>query len=153
MAFDGIVLSRVNDLLNQEILTGRISKLYQISQYELLMIIRSHNENLEQSLRYDMTIIPKLQTALAKRYGFDDSNESNKLQVLSNGVHIYPYQYFDQPGYTSMKDVVCIHRVAQSWNPNAKGVVVKKSTDVKKKTLGYCKMRIQQKLAKFILGL
>ncbi len=45
MAFDGIVLSRVNDLLNQEILTGRISKLYQISQYELLMIIRSHNEN------------------------------------------------------------------------------------------------------------
>ena len=108
---------------------------------------------MEQNLRYDMTIIPKLQTALAKKYGFDDRNESNKLQVLSNGVHIYPYQYFDQPGYTSMKDVVCIHRVAQSWNPKAKGTTAKSVTDVKKKTLGYCKMRIQQKLAKFILGL
>lgn len=73
--------------------------------------------------------------------------------MLKNGVHVYPYQYFDQPGYTSMKDVVCIHRVAQSWNPNAKGGVVFKTTDVKKKTLGYYKMKAQQRLAKFILNL
>ena len=52
-----------------------------------------------------------------------------------------------------MKDVVCIHRVAQSWNPNAKGVVVLESTNVKKKTMGYYKMKILQKIAKFILNL
>ncbi len=121
--------------------------------YENRHFIRSHNENLEQRLRYDMTIIPDLQTALAKKYGFDNRNENNATQILSNGIHIYPYQFFDQPGYTSMKDVVCIHRVAQSWNPNAKGATAKSTTDVKKITLGYCKMKIQQRLAKLILGL
>ena len=40
MAFDGIVLSRVTELLNETIVTGRISKLYQISKYELLMTVR-----------------------------------------------------------------------------------------------------------------
>ena len=100
-----------------------------------------------------MTIIPDLQMSLAQNYGFDNSNSNNNMQLLKNGVHVYPYQYFDQPGYTSMKDVVCIHRVAQSWNPNAKGVVILESTNVKKKTLGYYKMKAQQSLAKFILNL
>ena len=81
------------------------------------------------------------------------SNSNNNMQLLKNGVHVYPYQYFDQPGYTSMKDVVCIHRVAQSWNPNAKGFTANSITDVKKKTLGYYKMKAQQRLAKFILNL
>ena len=45
MAFDGIVLSRVTELLNETIVTGRISKLYQISKYELLMTVRAQNEN------------------------------------------------------------------------------------------------------------
>jgi len=52
-----------------------------------------------------------------------------------------------------MKDVVCIHRVAQSWNPNAKGLTAREVTDVKKKTLGYYKMVSQQKIARWILGL
>ena len=45
MAFDGIVLSRVTELLNETIVTGRISKLYQISKYELLMTVRAQNES------------------------------------------------------------------------------------------------------------
>ena len=121
--------------------------------YENRHFIRSHNEQLEQRLRYDMTIIPDLQMSLAQNYGFDNSNSNNNMQLLKNGVHVYPYQYFDQPGYTSMKDVVCIHRVAQSWNPNAKGFTANSITDVKKKTLGYYKMKAQQRLAKFILNL
>lgn len=121
--------------------------------YENRHFIRSHNEQLEQRLRYDMTIIPDLQMSLAQNYGFDNSNSNNNMQLLKNGVHVYPYQYFDQPGYTSMKDVVCIHRVAQSWNPNVKGFTANSITDVKKKTLGYYKMKAQQRLAKFILNL
>lgn len=121
--------------------------------YENRHFIRSHNEKLPQELRYDMTIIPMLQMRLAENYGFDSRNSTNKLQILSNGIHVYPYQYFDQPGYTSMKDVVCIHRVAQSWNPKCTNQTIRDITNPKKKTLGYRKMKLQQKLADFILKL
>ena len=52
-----------------------------------------------------------------------------------------------------MKDVVCIHRVAQSWNPKSKNQTIREVTNPKKKTLGYRKMILQQKLANFILKL
>lgn len=45
MAYDGIMMSRVVKEYQQHILRGRISKIYQISQYELLMNIRSHSKN------------------------------------------------------------------------------------------------------------
>ena len=47
MAFDGIVLSRVVANMKQ-LETGRISKIYNISQYELLMTVRAHNKNQKQ---------------------------------------------------------------------------------------------------------
>lgn len=124
-----------------------------LEYYENRHFIRSHNEKLGQRLRYDMTIIPDLQAELMRNYGFDWSAGRNELQVLQNGIHVYPYQWFDQPGYTSMKNVVCIHRVAQSWNPKAKGLTARSVTDPKKKTLGYYKMKIQQGLADWILKL
>lgn len=120
--------------------------------YEHRHFIRSYNENLPQELRYDMTIIPMLQVRLAEFYGFDARNSVNQLQILHNGVHVYPYQFFDQPGYGSMKDVVCIHRVAQSWNKKA-GMSTRDVTNPKKKTLGYRKMKIQERLANWILKL
>jgi hypothetical protein len=58
--------------------------------------------------------------ALAHNYGFDWNPNENKLQILSNGIHVYPFQYFDRPCYEGMKDVVCIHRVAQSWQQDKK---------------------------------
>ena len=124
-----------------------------LEYYEHRHFIRSHNEKLDETLRYDMTIIPALQAALMKNYGFDDRNANNRPQLLSNGIHVYPYQYFDQPGYTSMRDVVCIHRVAQSWRPGTKGETAKSVTDPKRKTMGYYKMKAQEKLADFILKL
>lgn len=123
-----------------------------LEYYEHRHFIRSHNENLPQELRYDMTIIPMLQMRLAENYDFDSRNKVNKLQVLTNGIHVYPYQWFDQPGYTNMDNVVCIHRVAQSWNDKA-GKATRDITNLKKKTLGYLKMKMQQKLADFILKL
>ena len=75
------------------------------------------------------------------------------MQVLSNKIHVYPYKWFDQPGYTNMDDVVCIHRVAQSWNPKAKGLTARDVTNPKKKTLGYRKMLLQRILADFIMKL
>ena len=49
-----------------------------------------------------------------------------------------------------MKDVVCIHRVAQSWNPKAKGLTAREVTNVKRKTLGYYKLQMKEKLLKII---
>lgn len=121
-----------------------------LEYYENRHFIRSYNDNLVQRLRYDMTIIPDLQAELMRNYGFDWDAKRNELQVLSNGIHVYPYQWFDQPGYTSMKDVVCIHRVAQSWNPKSKGLTTREVTNVKRKTLGYYKMILQQRIIKII---
>ena len=45
MAYDGIMLSRVVEQLQNQITRGRINKIYQISQYELLFHIRAQREN------------------------------------------------------------------------------------------------------------
>lgn len=45
MAYDGIMLSRVVEQLQNKITRGKINKIYQISQYELLFHIRSQKEN------------------------------------------------------------------------------------------------------------
>lgn len=45
MAYDGIMMSRVVEQLNTQLERGRINKIYQISQYELLIHIRSQSQN------------------------------------------------------------------------------------------------------------
>jgi len=45
MAYDGIMMSRVVDEMSTQILRGRINKIYQISQYELLFNIRSQSRS------------------------------------------------------------------------------------------------------------
>ena len=45
MAYDGIMLSRVVEQLQNQLTRGKINKIYQISQYELLFHIRSQREN------------------------------------------------------------------------------------------------------------
>lgn len=47
MAYDGMMLSRVVEQLQNQITRGRINKIYQISQYELLFHIRSQRENVK----------------------------------------------------------------------------------------------------------
>ena len=45
MAYDGIMMSRVVEQLSKKMNRGRINKIYQISQYELLIHIRSQSQN------------------------------------------------------------------------------------------------------------
>ena len=47
MAYDGIMLSRVVEQLQNQITRGRINKIYQISQYELLFHIRAQRRELQ----------------------------------------------------------------------------------------------------------
>ena len=45
MAYDGIMMSRVINEMKTEIERGRINKIYQISQYELLLHMRANGKN------------------------------------------------------------------------------------------------------------
>ena len=47
MAYDGIMMSRVVENLQSQLERGRINKIYQISQYELLFHIRSQSSNMK----------------------------------------------------------------------------------------------------------
>ena len=49
MAFDGIFMSRIVKLLNRDLASGKVNKIYQISNYELLFQIRA-NRNKHQLL-------------------------------------------------------------------------------------------------------
>ena len=83
MAFDGIVLSRVTELLNETIVTGRISKLYQISKYELLMTVRAQNEN------------KKLLVSIHPMYReFDSCLHFFTNQIAQNVDYINAFEFF-----------------------------------------------------------
>ena len=45
MAYDGIMMHRIKDVLHETIQGGRINKIYQISKYELLFQVRSQRKN------------------------------------------------------------------------------------------------------------
>lgn len=47
MAYDGIMMSRVVENLESQLMRGRINKIYQISQYELLFHIRANSRNVK----------------------------------------------------------------------------------------------------------
>lgn len=47
MAYDGIMMSRVVDSMQKQLTRGRINKIYQISQYELLFQMRSQAKNMK----------------------------------------------------------------------------------------------------------
>ena len=45
MAYDGIMMHQVKNLLIETIKGGRINKIYQISKYELLFEVRANKKN------------------------------------------------------------------------------------------------------------
>lgn len=47
MAYDGIMMHRTMDVLQEEIVGGRINKIYQISKYELLFQVRANRKNVK----------------------------------------------------------------------------------------------------------
>ncbi len=122
-----------------------------LEYYTQRHFIRSRGKNLPEPLRYDMTTIPMVQASIARNYGYDWRTRVNTTQRLTNGVTIYPYQYFDQPGYNDMSDVVCIHRVAQSWNPRYPNRIPHRcQTNPKSKGFKYFARQIARPVAKLL---
>jgi CDP-glycerol glycerophosphotransferase len=84
--------------------------------YQERHFIRSTNETFPNDMRYEYTIIPDIQARLAHRfYGYDWDAYRDNLQILKDGLKIYPTYYFNQPNYHKMVHVICIHHALGSW--------------------------------------
>ena len=104
--------------------------------------IRSHNEKYPQTMRFDTTIIPEVQAEIAKSYGYDSFGKRDDEQLLQNGIHIYPSDYFDCPRCKTMKNVVCIHRASGAWRPGCDGIPDYSASNPMKKDKKYYLQKI-----------
>lgn len=52
------------------------------------------SEDIPILLRYDMLMMPYPQSRLAETYGYNPSLDADRLQILSEGMAIYPSSYF-----------------------------------------------------------
>lgn len=87
-----------------------------LDYYQGRHFITGTNENLPQHMRYDMTLLPLIQSQLIRQFGYNaQACFYNKTQCVQEGICVYPSFYFDAPKSRSMKDVYCIHQCMESW--------------------------------------
>lgn len=84
--------------------------------YNNRRFILSMNWDLPDTMRYDQTILPIIQSLLMTPYGFKSQGYYyDKEQTLSEGIKVYPSWYFDAPRRLTMKNTFCIHHCVGSW--------------------------------------
>lgn len=123
-----------------------------VDYYTNRHFIHSSNEELPLSLRYDLQLIlPEIHGIILKEnFGYNSDGYIDKEQYLSEGIHVYPSDYFDSPRYNSMKNVVCIHRAQGGWRPNPNtGKPDYSTTDQKKKDIKYYVSKVYDSLNGF----
>lgn len=117
MAYDGIMLSRVCEEISSSLTRGRINKIYQISQHELLIHIRSQSKNLKlfisihpmyarmqmTSCQYPTPSSPSALTMLLRKYLEGAYLESVKQIELDRIVNL------TFVGTNELKDIVKYH--------------------------------------------
>jgi len=117
MAYDGIMLSRVTENLKNQLERGRVQKIYQISQYELLFQIRAHSHNMKllmsihpmyarvqlTSLTYPTPPSPNAFTMLLRKHLEGAYIESIEQIALDRILHIQLI------GTNELKDTVQFH--------------------------------------------
>lgn len=75
--------------------------------------VRSTNERLPISLRFNTLLLPFIQSEIARMFGFDDRPSVQDVQYCNNGLVVYPSLYFDAPFVTDMS--ICRHLALGSW--------------------------------------
>ncbi len=65
-----------------------------LEYYQDRHFIGSTSENIPNELRYDMLMMPYIQSTLAEGFGYDSSLNADWKQALSNGIVVYPARYF-----------------------------------------------------------
>lgn len=87
-----------------------------LDYYNIRHFIGATSDRLPIDMCYDMTLMPKIQAKIAiTNYGYDANGYQDREQLLKEGIHVYPSDYFDCPRYNSMKRVICIHRTQGAW--------------------------------------
>lgn len=90
-----------------------------VEYYRNRHFIGSYDESLPLEMRYDMTILPETMAKIATSiWGYNMDGFQDKHQYLTDGIHVYPSDFFDSPRYHDMTNVVCIHRAYGGWRPN-----------------------------------
>ncbi len=102
--------------------------------------ILSDKENLPQGLRYDMRLMPYIQSVLlATKYGYQGRvTNLDEVEILTEDIHVYPPYFFDEPRYHNVKDAVCMHYKFGSWRmPNTWNIGIKREVTFRKKNWVY----------------
>lgn len=86
-----------------------------LDYYDGRHFILSSNENLPQVLRYDMTLLPFIQSEIAKLYGYNPFPSADRMQHLDRGLSVYPSECFDNVKLSA--DAYCKHLALGSWRP------------------------------------
>lgn len=84
-----------------------------LEYYEGRHFITSSNENLPQNLKYDMTLLPFIQSEIAKEFGYNAYPSANKTQYLKDNLVVYPVNYLDP--LKKKKVSYCRHLAVGSW--------------------------------------
>lgn len=131
MAYDGIMMSRVVDEMSTQILRGRINKIYQISQYELLLNIRSQSRNFKlfisihpmyarvqlSSLNYPTPQTPNAFTMLMRKHlegAYIESIEQIQLDRIIDMTLV---------GTNELKDVVKFHIYIEIMGKHSNAII------------------------------
>jgi hypothetical protein len=70
-------------------------------------------------MKYNMVILPYIQSEMAKPYGYDNRPLEQHIQQCKEGIVIYPSKYFD-PGRIATESY-CKHLALGSWRGNERG--------------------------------
>lgn len=84
-----------------------------LAYYDSIHFRKSLDQHTPNLLRNDMTIIPYVQAVFAHGYGYDWRFSADHKQELSEGIVVYPSNYFDKK--TDKMPSFCKHLAAGSW--------------------------------------
>ncbi len=78
MAYDGIMMHQTVGVLNEQLKTGRINKIYQVSKYELLFVVRAHRQN----VKFLLSCHPMYARMQLTNLQFPNPEQPNTLTML-----------------------------------------------------------------------
>lgn len=94
--------------------------------------VLSHQEWLPDNLKYDQTTLPEIQFEIACLQGYNPSDKVKGVQLLENGLAIYPNKYFDY--FYQVKESYIRHLALGAWRSGSK-VNINPTRDMAKRRL------------------
>lgn len=90
-----------------------------LDYYKDIHFKTSKIESFPMRMKYNMILLPYIQSEMAKPYGYDNRPLEQYIQQCNEGIVIYPSKYFD-PGRIATESY-CKHLALGSWRGNERG--------------------------------